>query len=81
MKSKDVNKEAKVLDELATANMVESSTRVLQGILKGIVLLVKLVRDVRINQTTTMKFYKIPLVESEDEKHDGAVEFKPPIKK
>lgn len=62
IRSKDVNVEVKKLDELANSS---DQAIVTKGILKGITLLVKLVRDIRTNQVAVMKHQGIELIKEE----------------
>ncbi len=58
IKSKDVTKETAILDKVATVTVEEKSLVkivVLKGILKAVVLAVKLLRDIRYNQMLDLK--------------------------
>lgn len=72
IKSKDVNKELKVIDETARLTKDDAGNVrvvVLKGILKALGLAVKLIRDIRTNQVRIMeKYYKIDLVQENDSK-------------
>lgn len=66
IKSKDLNSEVKVLEEKIKAGKVE-----LVDVVKALCLLVKVGRDIRTNQTTVMKFNKIPLIEPDEHTEGG----------
>lgn len=72
IKSKDVNKELKVIDETARLTKDDAGNVrvvVLKGILKAFGLAVKLIRDIKTNQVLIMeKYYKIDLVQENDSK-------------
>lgn len=66
IRSRDVNKEVKVLDDLSKAtDKDEATVIVLKAILKGIALVVKLVRDVRTNQVLGLEKAGVKLIKDE----------------
>jgi len=68
IKSKDVNKELKVIDENAVIKKGDigfTKVILLKSLLKAVGLTVKLIRDIRTNQTRIMEHNKIPLVQDE----------------
>lgn len=52
IRSKDLNKEIKILDDVAKDATDEK--KLLQGVVKGIALLLKVVRDMKTNQVTDL---------------------------
>lgn len=65
IRSKDVNKEVKILDEVAREESKVTDNVVLKGILKAVTLLVKLVRDVRSNQVLALEKDGVKLIKEE----------------
>jgi len=63
IKSKDLNSEIKTLEDKIKAGKVEST-----DVVKALCLLVKVVRDIRTNQTTTMKAQGVKLIEMDVER-------------
>lgn len=63
IKSKDLNQEIKTLEDKVKSGKVESA-----DVLKALCLLVKVVRDIRTNQTTTMKAQGVKLIEMDVER-------------
>lgn len=60
IRSKDVNQELKILEEVVD-NPKASSEEVNKGILKSNILLTKVLRDVRSNMVRVMEHLNIPL--------------------
>ena len=58
IKSKDLNGELKILEDKIKAETVSSA-----DVVKALCLLVKVVRDIRTNQTTTMRAQGVKLIE------------------
>ena len=74
LKGKDLNKELKVIDENAKIKKEDIGnikTIILKSLLKGVGLIVKLVRDIKTNQTTIMKHNNISLVKDENKRGDS----------
>jgi len=67
IKSKDLNTEVRTLETKIKEGKVETA-----DVVKALCLLVKVVRDIRTNQTTIMKFQKIPLIEPDEHTEGGA---------
>ena len=67
IRSRDVNKEVKVLDDLAKNEKV-GDNEVLRGILKAVTLAVKLIRDVRTNQVLKLEKDGVTLIKDENAK-------------
>jgi hypothetical protein len=69
LKSKDLNTELKVLDEVIEnvkkGQTVDQSV-VLVSVLKGVTLLLKMLRDIRTNQVSVMMKEGIELLEKDD---------------
>ena len=71
LRSKDLNKELKIVDENAKIKKEDignTKTIILKSLLKAVGLIVKLVRDIRTNQTLTMEHNKIHLVKDENKR-------------
>lgn len=73
IRSKDVNKEVKILDDLTKEESKATDNVILKGVLKAITLLVKLVRDVRSNQVLALEKDGVKLIKEEGrEKRDSS---------
>lgn len=68
IRSRDVNKEVKVLDDLVKDEKVTDSVVVLKAILKAVTLAVKLIRDVRTNQVLRLEKDGVTLIKDENAK-------------
>ena len=74
IKSKDVNRELKVIDDNAKIKKEDIGNPkiiILKSLLKAVGLIVKLIRDIKANQVTIMEFNKIPLIKDNDEEKKG----------